>query len=78
MSNAKIRRAKEASDQALDQWNKAHRQLQQDVPLNGAGVLADPLRARSAIRQAREALDMALAALEGCSSDWPSDEDYPR
>jgi hypothetical protein len=78
MSNAKIVRAKEASDQALEQWSKAYRHLQQDIQLNGAGILADPLRVRSAIRQAKDALDVALSTLEASSGDWPSDEDYPR
>ncbi len=77
MSHAKISRAKEASDQTLDCWNKAYRHLQEDISLNGAGILADPLRVRSTIRQAKDALDEALSTLQACSAEWPSDEDYP-
>jgi hypothetical protein len=74
MHQEKVRRAAAATDVVLEGCEAALQALQAPQWTNGAGVLTDPNMVRSNLHRAREAIDMALDAMNGV--DWPREQDY--
>jgi hypothetical protein len=75
MNQEKIRRAAAATDVILQGVNAALQALQAPTWTNGAGVLSDPSMARSNLHRARDAIDMALDAMNSLDG-WPREQDY--
>jgi hypothetical protein len=75
MDRENIRKAAAVTDVVLEGRNAALQCLQAPLVHNGAGVLVDPNAARANLHRARDAIDMALDAMNSIG-DWPREQDY--